>query len=68
MLEPSPNHAIIQDLIDYAGSRFCLIILAITQKGLQKGYEKRQEWMVKGLREELVSNFIVYLLKYFLMV
>jgi hypothetical protein len=71
MVEPFPNHArsdipIIQDLIRYAASRFSLIILAM--KGLRNGPEKRQEWMVKGLRQELVSNILVYLLEYFSMV
>ena len=71
MVEPFPNHArsdiqIIQDLVHYAGSRFRLIILVM--KKIQNDLQKEQEWMVKGLHQELVCNILDYHLKCFWMV
>ena len=68
MVELFPNHArsdiqIIQDLVHYAGSRFRLIILVMKKN--QNDLQKEQEWMVKGLCQELMCNILVYHLKCF---
>jgi len=52
-MEPIYDIHVIQELLYYAGSRFRLIIIAI--KKHQKGLVKQLEWMVKGLRQEIVS-------------
>jgi hypothetical protein len=63
MVELFPNVQIIQELVCYARSRFRLIILGM--KNPQKGLEKRQKWMVKCLRQEVVRNDSIYHLEYF---
>jgi hypothetical protein len=62
-MEPIYDIHVIQELLYYAGSRFRLIIIAI--KKHQKGLVKQLEWMVKGLRQEIVSNLLNFHLEYY---
>ena len=57
-MDPIHDIHFIQDLLYYAGSRFRLIIIAIQKP--QKGVIKQQEWMLKCLRQEIVSNLFEF--------